>query len=93
MNVLLGPYTVYSHMENNRGFTGICAIETSSITMHCWDEQSPSVLQLDVYTCADLDVNTVFDHVKQFNPVSIEYTVIDRDKTLKITDQGTILFN
>lgn len=79
MKILLGPFVVYSDMPGNRGMTGISAIETSSITMHAWDEESPGVIQLDVYTCADLDLPIVFDHLKVFAPKEIEYHFIDRD--------------
>ena len=79
MKILTGPYVVYCDMPGNKGMTGICAIETSSITMHAWDEDSPGVVQLDVYTCANLDLDIVFNYLKVFKPKEIEYHFIDRD--------------
>jgi len=79
MKILLGPFVVYCDMPGNRGMTGISAIETSSITLHAWDEDSPGVVQLDVYTCADLDLSIVLDHLKVFAPTEVEYHFIDRD--------------
>lgn len=90
MKILMGPFTVYSHMIGNRGFTGICAIETSHIAFHAWDEESPGVLQLDVYTCAHLDLDIVIQKLKQFNPTKVEYCFIDRDDDLEILNQGTL---
>jgi len=91
MKILMGPYTVYSHMVGNRGFTGICAIETSHIALHIWDENVPGVLQLDVYTCAHLDLNVVVQKLQQFILTKIEYCFIDRDDDLEILNQGTIV--
>lgn len=88
MKILMGPYTVYSHMEKNRGFTGVCVIETSHICIHVWDEESPAVCQIDVYTCADLDIQKVFNKIKPFNPVKVEYHFLDRDDDLEIVDRG-----
>ena len=90
MKILMGPYTVYSNMVGNRGFTGICAIETSHVALHVWDEDVPGVLQLDVYTCAHLDLNVVVKKLQQFVPTKIEYCFIDRDDDLEILNQGTI---
>lgn len=87
MKILLGPYTVYSEMVGNRGFTGICAIETSSVTMHVWDEDKPSLMQLDIFTCATLDCDIVMDKLKVFKPDKIEYLFIDREKELEVKFQ------
>jgi S-adenosylmethionine/arginine decarboxylase-like enzyme len=90
MKILSGPHMVYCNMPNNRGFTGVCCIETSHIAYHSWDEQYPSVIQLDVYTCSELDSTIVYDKIKQFKPLKIEYTRLDRDEKLTIIDQGIV---
>ena len=87
MKILSGPHTVYCKMVGNRGYTGVCVIETSHIALHTWDEESPSVIQLDVYTCSDLDVSIVVDKLKVFEPVDIDYTFIDRDGELRILEK------
>lgn len=87
MKILSGPHTVYCKMVGNRGYTGVCVIETSHIALHTWDEESPSVIQLDVYTCSDLDVSIVIDKLKVFEPVDIDYTFIDRDGELRILEK------
>jgi S-adenosylmethionine/arginine decarboxylase-like enzyme len=87
MKILSGPHTVYCKMVGNRGYTGVCVIETSHIALHTWDEESPAVIQLDVYTCSNLDVSVVIDKLKVFDPVKIDYTFIDRDGELRILEQ------
>jgi S-adenosylmethionine/arginine decarboxylase-like enzyme len=84
MKILMGPFCVYSEMVGNRGFTGICAIETSSITLHVWDEANPAFLQLDVYTCSDVNLDTVFDCMRIFMPDNIEYLYVDRNREIRI---------
>jgi len=91
MKILSGPHTVYCKMVGNRGYTGVCVIETSHIALHTWDEENPAIIQLDVYTCSDLDINVVFDKLKKFNPVTIDYTFIDRDNELKIVEKNKII--
>ena len=78
MKILLGPYAVYSEMPGNRGLTIITAIETSSVSLHVWDEESPGLMQLDVYSCAEFDKNTIFEALQEFNPVHMDYKFLDR---------------
>ncbi len=87
MKILSGPHTVYCKMVGNRGYTGVCVIETSHVALHTWDEESPYIIQLDVYTCSDLDISIVIDKLKQFDPTTIDYTFIDRDGELRILDK------
>lgn len=90
MKILSGPHMVYCNMPGNRGFTGVCCIETSHIAFHSWDEDTPSVIQLDVYTCSELETEIVFEKMKQFSPKVIEYTYIDRDNKLQIVSDGKL---
>jgi len=84
MKIMMGPFAKYCNIEGNRGITCVTIIETSHVAIHVWDEQSPSLVQLDVYTCSDLDTQIVFDAIKQFNPVKINYKYLDREKELKL---------
>ena len=90
MNILMGPYAVYSDMEGNTGLTAVTIIETSHIAMHVWDEVSPALMQLDVYTCSTLDINDVFAAVQVFEPSKVEYKYIDREHDLTMLNQGRI---
>jgi S-adenosylmethionine/arginine decarboxylase-like enzyme len=90
MNILMGPYAVYSDMEGNTGLTAVTIIETSHIAMHVWDEVSPALMQLDVYTCSTLDINDVFAAVQVFEPTKVEYKYIDREHDLTLLGQSDL---
>lgn len=87
MNILSGPHSVYLDKEGNRGMTGVCIIETSHIAIHVWDEESPGLIQLDVYSCKDFDKQVVFEHFKCFEPVSTEWFMLDRTDELSISEE------
>ncbi len=82
MVIFQGPITAYVNEEGNRGLTGLVVIETSHIALHCWDETDPGLFQLDVYTCGPMDEQLIFDELKQFDPVKVEYKYLDREKGL-----------
>lgn len=90
MKILAGPFVEYLDVPGNRGFTGVCIIETSHIAMHIWDEDAPALMQLDVYTCGSLDIHKVFSKLKDFNPLKIEYKYLDRETDLKEVTTGVI---
>jgi len=56
MKIVGGPYTAYVTKEGNRGATGVVMIETSHIAIHIWDEERPSLVQCDIYSCAEFSV-------------------------------------
>ena len=72
MKILCGPYSIYLDKEGNRGLTAVAVIETSHIALHVWDESSPSLFQLDVYSCKEFNKQTVFEKLAQFEPVDVE---------------------
>lgn len=90
MKILMGPYAVYSDMVGNRGLTAVTIIETSHIAMHVWDEDSPALMQLDVYTCSTLNIEDVFQSIEQFAPIHAEYKYIDRENELTLLENGII---
>lgn len=82
MKIMMGPYAKYCTLVGNKGYTCITVIETSHVAIHIWDEPSPKLIQLDVYTCSDLDINTIFDALEKFDPVKIDYKYLDRESNL-----------
>jgi len=80
MKIMMGPYAKYCHMEGNRGLTCVTIIETSHVAIHVWDEGSPGLVQLDVYTCGELDKQIIFDALEKWDPVKIDYKYLDREK-------------
>ena len=86
MKICQGPITAYVNVPGNKGLTGLVVIETSHIALHCWDEETPGLVQLDVYTCGPLDEQIIFDEIKKFDPVCVEYKYLDRKRNLKEID-------
>ena len=84
MKILGGPYAKYCEMEGDRGLTCVTIIETSHITLHSWDEFSPALVQMDVYSCKELDETIVFDYIYKFQPVRMSYRYFDREKNFKL---------
>ena len=84
MKMLGQPNAHYVNDKGNRGLTCLAVLSPSHIALHTWDEVSPALLQLDVYSCSDLDKKIVFKHIEQFEPKEINYVTIDRDKALYI---------
>ena len=83
MKLLAGPYTTYVNEKGNKGMTSVAIIETSHIALHIWDEVSPGLIQLDVYSCADFNPPDVFDKVNElFQTIKMEYKFLDREKEL-----------
>ena len=84
MKIFMGPYVKYCNMEGNRGITAVAIIETSHIAMHIWDEINPALMQFDVYSCGDLDVEAICKKIKEdFNIQKIEYKFLNRETGLQ----------
>jgi S-adenosylmethionine/arginine decarboxylase-like enzyme len=88
MKILHGPVAKYVSVEGNAGMTGVAIIETSHVACHWWDEVSPAIMQLDVYTCGEMDPTWVFDAIKCFDPVVIEFKFLDREFGFKQLSSG-----
>jgi S-adenosylmethionine/arginine decarboxylase-like enzyme len=83
MKILFGPEARYVDIPGNRGLTCFAIIETSHIVMHTWDECDPAMIQLDVYTCGALDTDVVFDFLRRFGVIKMDYKFLDRENDLK----------
>lgn len=90
MKILSGPHIEYVWMKGNKGLTGVCIIETSHIALHCWEEADPSLIQLDVYTCGEMNLQTVFKALEPFDPVSGTFKYLDRENGFKELENGEI---
>ena len=83
MKILFGPEAKYVDIPGNRGLTCFAIIETSHVVMHTWDECEPAMIQLDVYTCGALDTDVVFDSLRSFGVIKMDYKFLDRETDLK----------
>ena len=84
MRPLGRPTAVYVDKEKNKGITAVQCIDTSHIALHCWDEVSPAIVQLDVYTCGSLDKEIVLLFLDDFEPTKVDHAVIDRAEFIDI---------
>ncbi len=82
MNILYGPFSMRCDLEENEGFTAGCVLSTSHCMLHTWDKSYPAVMQLDVYTCSELDPELIWKAIQQFKPVKIDYKLLDRESNL-----------
>lgn len=83
MKILFGPEAKYVDIPGNRGLTCFAIIETSHVVMHTWDECDIPMIQLDVYTCGALDTDVVFDFLRRFGVIKMDYKFLDRETDLK----------
>ena len=89
MKILSGPHTAWCPVEGNKGWSGTVIIETSSITFHSWIEAHYPVIQLDVYSCKDFDVNTILLWLRQFEPERVDYKFLDREHCFTEISSGS----
>ena len=83
MKIFMGPYVKYCNMEGNRGITAVAIIETSHIAMHIWDEVSPALMQFDVYSCGEFNIEDICNKIKKdFDIEKIEYKFLNRETGL-----------
>ena len=84
MKIFMGPYVKYCNMPGNRGITAVAIIETSHIAMHIWDEVNPALMQFDVYSCGELNVENICNKIKEdFEITKIEYKFLNRETGLQ----------
>lgn len=89
MKIIQGPFASYVDKPGNRGLTAIVMIETSHIAFHIWDEEDPSLVQFDLYTCGKLDLDTVIKEFgKAFKVQSIDFQLIDRENGFVLETEG-----
>ena len=93
MEIVGGPYVAYVAKKGNRGVTGVVMIETSHIAIHIWDEERPSLVQCDVYSCAEFSVPEVLLEFTMMEPIKIEYRILDREKEISFSKSNVYLHN
>jgi S-adenosylmethionine/arginine decarboxylase-like enzyme len=90
MKIIKGPFASYVDKPGNRGLTAIVMIETSHIAFHIWDEEDPSLVQFDLYTCGELNLAMVLlAFGETFKIVSLDYQLFDRENGFVLEDRGS----
>ena len=79
MNVISGPHVVYSDMLDNEGFTAVAVLDFSHLSIHTWDKVDPALIEFDLFSCKDFDVNIVLDKLNEFCIITSSQLVVDRD--------------
>ena len=91
MKIIKGPFASYVDKDGNKGLTAIVMIETSHIAFHIWDEVDPGLIQFDLYTCGQLELDKVVSIFKDtFDVVSLDYVLFDRENGFKVEAEGNL---
>ena len=89
MKIIKGPFASYVDKDGNKGLTAIVMIETSHIAFHIWDEIDPALIQFDLYTCGQLELDQVLSIIKEsFDIVEMDFILFDRENGFKWEIQG-----
>lgn len=83
MKILAEPRARYCYELGNEGFTGDVLLTTSHMIWHDWETEDENdfgtILQLDIYSCADFSVKAVIDYLKEmFELKEYSYKLFDR---------------
>jgi len=92
MKILMGPYSTYCCTDGNEGLTGLVCIETSHSSAHFWENDGQPFLRMDLYSCKTFDTQTVLSHLSVFEPIQIDFVVVDRNDSTRIIEQGSLAF-
>ena len=91
MKTIQGPYASYVDVEGNRGLTATVMIETSHIALHVWDEETPALIQFDLYTCGELPMQKVIDKVNDFMGLqNYWYMVMERRNGFNVVETKVV---
>lgn len=88
MVVVAGPTSVYVTEPGNEGVTGTITLATSHASIHVWDNISPSLVQFDIYSCKEYDIDAVLTHLNQFDLVECDWVYIDRNQGVNVIKTG-----
>ena len=80
MEVLHEPVSVKCNQQDNEGISAFCLITTSHICLHSWEKTDPNVVQLDIYSCKNFQIQTILDQINNFSPIDVKYKFLDRNK-------------
>lgn len=80
MNVMMGPISSYSNIPGNEGITALVALDFSHASIHIWDQYKDPLIEFDLFSCKEFDVNKVVDKLKIFDIISIATMFVDRDE-------------
>lgn len=91
MEIFMEPQAKYCDDPTNAGVTGIVVITTSHASCHFWTGVENPYGKLDLYSCKDFSVEAFLEHMKEFAPKRVSYTLVDRTADVHvILDHGVV---
>jgi len=90
MVVVAGPTSIYVNEPGNEGITGTITLATSHASIHIWDAATPSLVQFDIYSCKEYNIDEVLNHLNEFELQSCDWIYIDRNNGVEVTAKGKI---
>lgn len=90
MKIVIGPHVHYCKADENEGITASVNIETSHAALHVWDKLDKALFRFDLYSCATFDPQVVVDFIKEFDPTSLEFVVLDRNEWITIGESQAL---
>ena len=91
MKIVQGPFASYIEAEGNRGLTASVMIETSHIAFHVWDEESPALLQFDLYTCSTLPFLDVLNKIHECMDIQdYRYMIFEREEEFRMLHRSVV---
>ncbi len=91
MKCIAGPFSVYSDMEGNKGHTAVAVLDFSHLAIHVWDEINPALIEFDLFSCKDFNVDAVIRKLDDEFGIdrSFKY-IINRDEMDTLTKKESI---
>ena len=84
MEILSGPFSIYSTMPGNTGITAGAILSTSHMMLHTFEDYDYTMLQLDLYSCSFIDIDLVVGKINSFfKPYKVEFMFLDREHGLE----------
>ena len=89
MKVVVPAKSKYVDAEGNEGLTGSINIETSHMAIHIWSKLEPARVEMDVYSCACFETETILKKLNEWGLVQYHAMMVDRnDDEFKVTYQS-----
>lgn len=82
MKVVVPAKSKYVDAKGNEGLTGSINIETSHMAIHIWSEESLPKLEMDVYSCACFETQTILSKLDEWGLIKYHSMIIDRNQVL-----------
>lgn len=88
MKVVVPAKSKYVDAVGNEGLTGSINIETSHMAIHIWSMQNPARIEMDVYSCACFEEETILKKLNEWGLIKYHSMMVDRNgEEFKVVSQ------